>query len=375
MQIVLNRQDFLSVLKRAGSAISPNDMLSVRKAVLIDALNGQAITFGATDGPLGIICQAPGEVKVSGRALLNHRELTTRIDQLPDGHVELTVDPKFKVVIKSSASKRKFTMTGYAPEDFPQLLTERPGTPLYSVEAKILQQASSEVAFAIDKDRTNGAELYPGEDQQFQLVSMGARAMAIATGWFTERFAGGEMLLPRNLLEAVDGIDPKATLTLSMDRANIYVEAPGTLMRASQLQSKLPADFRRVLAGAPQAKRFRVSSEAFLSSVKAVSVAADYVEGTERFIQIDVSCNEGVATVATRKSERAQGEDELSVTEPAAGSFDFHVDGSVLTQALRSFAPAEVDLYYDVVYGQNALFLKNETLSTMMSLIGDVKSK
>jgi DNA polymerase III sliding clamp (beta) subunit (PCNA family) len=352
-------------------------MLSVRRSVLIVATGGgAAITFGATDGPLGIICQAPGgEVKSAGRALLNHRELMTRVDQLPDGHVEISVDEKFKVVLRSSASKRKFTMTGFAPEDFPELLSEKPGEPMYSVEAKILQQAADEVAFGIEKDRVDGALLAPGDEKKFYLVTLSGKALAVATGWFTERHQGGEVLLPRNLLEALSSIDPKAKLTLSTDDSNIYVMSPSMLIRATQLQAKLPADFQRVLAGAPKDKRFSVSSDALLSSVKAVSVAADYVEGAERFIQIDVSCDEGVVTVRTRQSERSQGEDELSVSDAAPGTFEFHVDAGNLSQALRAFAPADLDLYYDMVYGQAALFLKNETLAVMLSLISDIKAK
>jgi hypothetical protein len=79
-------------------------------------------------------------------------------------------------------------------------------------------------------------------------------------------------------------------------------------------------------------------------------------------------------TVATRRSERSYGEDELAVTDAAPGSFLFHIDATKLSTALRSFAPAELDLYYDVVLGQSALFLKNETLSVMMSLIGEVQA-
>jgi DNA polymerase III sliding clamp (beta) subunit (PCNA family) len=376
MQIVVNRQDLLTVLKRAGSAVNSSDMLSVRRSVLIVASeDGGPITFGATDGMLGIVCQAAGETKAPGQALLNHRELVSRIDRLPEGHVQISVDAKFHVLIRSSSSKMKFTMTGLAPEDFPALLNEQPGEPMYSLEAKILQQAASEVAFGIAKDRIDGALLAPGDDMKFHLVTLSGHAMVVATGWFTERHQGGDLLLPRTLLEAIGSIDPKAILTLSTDTSSIYAQVPGMLVRASQLQAKLPADFQRVLASAPQHKRFTVSSEAFLTSVKAVSVAADYVEGAERFIQIDVTCDEGVVTVRTRQSERSQGEDELSVTHAAPGGFAFHADAAVLSQALRSFAPADLDLYYDFVMGYETLFLKNETLAVMMTLISDIKAK
>ena len=379
MQIVINRQDLLAALKRSGAAVNSSSMLSIEKCVLIVASTEPGepkLTFGASAGPLStIVKSAAGEVKAAGRAVLEHKGLMQRVDQMPAGLVELTVDEKFHATIKSGSSKRRATMTGLPPEDFPAVLSERPGEAMYSVEAKILQQAASETSFAVSEDMTKGMLLVPGEDKLFSLISCGRYAFALATGWFTERHGGSserECLLPKNLLDALGDLPKDAVCAISMDEKKIFVETADTLVLATQLQTRMPDVWRNILASAPVQKRFRVSSEAFLSSVKAVAVAADFIEGAERFVQIDVLASEGEVMVRTKKSERSQGEDELAVTDAAPGSFVFHIDAALLSNALRAFSPTELDLYFDVMGGQEALVLKNETLFAMLQLIADI---
>lgn len=381
MQIVVNRQDLLTILKRAGAAIDPNTMLSIQKCVLLVASTTPGepkLTIGATDGPLGVIQKLnTGEVKQPGQAVLSHRDLLQRIDKMPDGFIEITIDPKLKVSIKSSSSKLKFAMTGLDQAEFPPLLSERPGEPMYSVEAKILQQGASETAFALSTDMTRGMLLAPGEDKLFQLIALGRYAFAVATGWFTERNGGAsttDCLLPKNLLDAVDGLPKDAILAISMDERKISVSTPDTLIFATRLQTQMPDVWRQIIKGAPVQKRFRVSSEAFLTSVKAVSVAADFVEGAEKFVQIDLISSEGEVTIRTKKSEKSQGEDELIVQDASPGSFQLHVDSGLLSAALRAFSPTDLDLYFDVIGGQEALVLKSETLFAMLQLIAVIPS-
>ena len=58
-----------------------------------------------------------------------------------------------------------------------------------------------------------------------------------------------------------------------------------------------------------------------LAPVNAVSVAADYVEGDERFVQIDTAYKDGQCLISTRQSEKNYGEDELIVTEPSMTAY------------------------------------------------------
>ncbi len=377
MQIVINRSDLLAALKRSGYAINPKDMLSVRRCALIVGEAQSRITFEGGDGIIDIVCVSKGEVKRAGSAALDHHRLLEIASQLPDAPVEITVDAKLKVLIRSGASKRRFTMTAldassYVTAPIPEFV------PLYSVEAKILQQVASEVSFAVEKSAESqtptGALLVPGEDKKFLLTAVNAHAMVVATAWFIERSSSEECLLPRNLLQALGGIPKDQIIDLFQDERIVYARTPDITIRAGRLQRPFPAVWKQASLGLPEHKRFRVSSEAFLESVRAVSAASDIVEGRDGFIQIDVTSEEGIVTVRTRASERTQGEDELPVSDMTAETFVFHANAEYLTQALRAFVPTELDLYYGIVYNQESLFLKNETLLAMVLLIAEVEA-
>jgi DNA polymerase III sliding clamp (beta) subunit (PCNA family) len=375
MQIVLSRTELLSVLKRAGAACNPSDMLMMRQSVLIVA-EEKTITFGATDGPLAVVCRAlGGEIKETGRTVLNHKRLSAIASELPEGHVEITT-VGFKVSIRSSSSKRKFSMTSLDSKDFPAVLDERPGIPMYTVEAKILNQAINEVSFAIERSAVDGALLAPSEDRKsFQLVTLSGRASAIATGWFTEPGEVTDCLLPSNLMDALGALKGDGLkLTFSMDDKKIFVESGDTIVMAARLQSAFPSVWKNALAGQPVEHRFRVSSDRFLESVHAVSVAADMVEGSERFIQIDVKFAEGGCTISTRKSEKSHGEDELVVLDPSAGEFSLSMDAQVLSAALRSFSPAELDLFCDGPT-PGLIMLKNDSLIVLAVPLTQIPDK
>ena len=62
------------------------------------------------------------------------------------------------------------------------------------------------------------------------------------------------------------------------------------------------------------------------------------------FVQIDVTCADGLVTLATRKSERSQGEDELTVADAEPGNFKFHVNADYLSHAVKAVVPVALDL-------------------------------
>jgi DNA polymerase III sliding clamp (beta) subunit (PCNA family) len=382
MQVHIERTHFLSVLKRAGAAVVPGSD-QIYKACVLLAAEDRVMGTGNTGGillrsnadTLHIKCEVTGDVRRAGRALLGHKRLFSIVSELPAGIIELTVNDKLQVKIKSLSSKRHFTMQSHDPESFPPLLAQEAGETLFGIEAKIFQQAAEETTFLVDKSYVDGVLLSPVDDKRFGLIGMSGRGLAVATAWFTKSTSRKELVIPRALLDAVSVLpgDQTELLVQATDR-HVTVSCPGTTISCDQLQSSFPSVWESILAAAPKEKRFRMSSTALLESVRAVSVAAE-VEGEERFVQIDLSYRNSECLVSTRKSATNFGEDELVVTDPSPGECVIHMDGQRLSQALRAFEPAEIDVYYDVIYNQEALLLKNENLSIALTPISDIKAK
>lgn len=376
MHISIERSELITVLKRTGAAVVNGDSMAYKSSVLID---GVGMTFRTTADALYVVCKATGTTHKPGRALLNHHRLSSIVNELPPGMVDITVNDKLQVVIKSSVSKRKFNMQSHDPAAYPAALDTDPGELLYTIESKILQQNATEVAFGIDKSRTDGALLVPFEGKRFRLMAISGWSFCAAVGWFVEKESGSsteEVLIPSVLLKAASVLPPDNTeVGIYTSQSRVTFVTDKTTIGCGQLATTMPAVWQFMLDAVPKDKRFKVSSEAYLASVKAVSVAADYVEGDERFVQIDTAYKDGECLISTRKSEKNYGEDELLVTEPSMTAYRVAMDGMRLSQALRSFVPYEVDVFFEAINGQETLVLQNENLLVALSTITVVHPK
>ncbi len=375
MIFIIHRTELLAALKRASAAIVAGD-LTYKSSVLVRTGDG-LVTVGATDGILDVACQASASIRQIGSIVLPHRRLSSIVSELPPGMVEITIDNKFRASVKSLESKRKYTLTGLDPADFPGLLQDAGGTDLYSIQAKALQQCAGETAFAIDKGYIDGVLLSPIDREKFHLFALSSKASAIATGFFQSCLEASEpVVLPRILLEAAEALPPDESILITANEKKVTLRTPETTISCARLQQKFPPGMASILLDAmPKQKRFTVKSDAFIAAVKAVSVAADVVEGDTRFLQIDVRYQNGECLIHTRKSEKSFGEDDLVITEGAEGACVIHMDGALLSQALRAFSPVELDLYYDALNGYESLVLRNETLTVVCRPILVVEPK
>lgn len=374
MKITATRADLLTALKRTGAAINPS-YTPARASVLLVAEAGypERVFMGATDGVLGVDLRLLGSAKELGRALLPHKRLTAIVTELPEGGtVEISVDSKFHASIKSPTTKRKFTMTGHDPADYPAVLTSPidSGTTSFALDSKSLSSAASDVKQSIDPSRINGAFIEPDGKKLFRMIAAHT-SLSIASGELVEAETSSlqGILLPTVLLDAASAFGGKSETIVAVqeDETRVHLVGDGCRISCAKLYSPFPDWWRQALDAIPKEKLFRCSAERFLESVRAVSVAADVEGAVERFIQIDVRYQNGECLVSTRASSKNYGEDELPVTGGALGQppVVMHLDGQRLSLALRAAAPGDVDVYFDLMISQETFFLKGDAFVGM----------
>ncbi len=376
MKITVNRSDLVTALKRTGVAINP-DYTPTRGSVLIQASaghGGDRVRLGATDGVLGVLLEIKGSVNIAGRAVLPHKRLSAIAAELPEGDsslVEIIIDQKnFATSVKAIGTKRKFTMSGLDPEDYPPVLTIEPDSEAKccALEVKAFVSAAADVRQSIDPSRVDGALLQPTDKKRFQMVAVGT-SLSIASGELVEAETSSldGILIPSVLLQTGGALLGKGgtVVRVLQDDKRVYLEADDCTITCSKLYSSFPDWWRLPVENAPTLKIFRCSAERFLESVRAVSVAADVEGAAERFVQIDISYMPGECIVSTRKSIKNYGEDELPIDEGSDQPCLIHLDGQRLSLALRAAAPGDVDVFYDVVGAQETFFLKGEAFWAM----------
>lgn len=373
MQITVQKSDLLTVLKRASASIATGDAVAYKSCVLVHAeLRG--IHVSSTDDVTSVHSTLPGGAPKLGKALLPHRRLSAIIEQLPEGDCEISVSPKLQVSIRNTARARpKFTMQALDSELFPKVAQTSPGERLCSFESKAFQQAAGDALLAVDEAYIFGALLVP-EAERFRLVSIDSRELVVSSGDLITRDGTEPVIIPQRLMTAVKLLPATNTpVGLHVTEHKVSLVTQDTTIACNRLAHQFPEVWTMILDGAPKEKRFRVSAEAFLNSVRAVSVAAEVLEGDSRIIQIDIAYQDGTCLISTRESETNRGEDELTVSEAAPGGCLIYLNSNVLAPALRSFGPEQVDVYYGQVEGGGeALFLKSDTLVISITPIRSV---
>lgn len=378
MKFTVDRSQLLTALKRTSVATNP-DYGPTRGSVLIQATSGHGgdrIRMGATDGTLGVTLDIQGSINVAGRAMLPHKRLSAIVAELPEGAssvVEITIDQKnFATTVKPIGAKRKFTMSGHDPVDYPPVFTVSPdddgARDCCTLDAKSFMSAAGDVRQSIDASRVDGALLQPVDTKRFQMVAVGT-SLSIASGDLidTAPVSTEGVLIPSVLLQTGGALAGKsgAVVRVRQDDRRVYLESDGCVITCSKLYGSFPDWWRLPVEQAPTEKIFRCSAERFLESVRAVSVAADVEGAAERFIQIDVSYMPGECIVSTKKSVKAYGEDELPILEGSDKPCLIHLDGQRLSLALRAAAPGDVDVFYDVIGAQETFFLKGDSFWAM----------
>ncbi len=378
MQIIVQRAILLGALKRASGAIVTGSALHT-SCLFVEAVPELPVRISASDGILRISTQAEGEVKKPGVAVVAFKRLSDIVNQLPAGPIEITVNPKLQVSIRSLESKRKFTMQAHDPAAYPPVLKVTDGETLYRVESKIFLQATSEVEFIVDSGFADAILLARTEnnDRHFQLVALSNYGMAVATAWFTEiPTARVEILIPSKLCDAAQNLEAgDQVLEIQADEHRVTLIAPGTTIACDRVSTSFPSAWREIIASMPTEKRFRCSAVKLLDCVRAVSVAAEFVEGQERFVQIDIKYRAPECWVSTKESVTNQGEDELAIQDPTGAPCTIHMDGMRLVAGLRAFGPADVNVFYDVAGAQEAFCLASDSLQVMLLPVRAVKAK
>lgn len=118
MRFECSSSELLQGLINATRALSMRPSMQIMEGVLVCA-NENEITLTCTDGALSIRTVVKASVQEEGDVVLPGKLLTDIARKLPEGTACLSMNEKMAVTIKCCQSRS--TITGMAPDDFPQM--------------------------------------------------------------------------------------------------------------------------------------------------------------------------------------------------------------------------------------------------------------
>ena len=131
--------------RAAGSKV--NTLLD---GIKIDVISDSIVAFTGYNNELGIKTQIDGFNGETGSVVVPHRMFCDILKKLDDGTIDITVDDKFTVKIKSGTTK--FQIKGQPADDFPAL--PKIENKLCEVDANRLKDMVISTMFAASSDNT-----------------------------------------------------------------------------------------------------------------------------------------------------------------------------------------------------------------------------
>src|SRR2546427_1027687 len=149
LKAACGRKDLFEVVQTVAHAVSGRSSLPIRGHVLIQA-EGDSLRLAATDLELGISLSIPAKsVEAAGGLTAPAKILTELLSALPEGQVDISVDPSYAV--RLTCDRSDYKILGLPAEDYPNL-ADVPDANSFTIAQATLRDMIRKTIFAVSPD-------------------------------------------------------------------------------------------------------------------------------------------------------------------------------------------------------------------------------
>lgn len=154
MKFKLAKKQLLEVLKSVQPAVASRSSLPILGGIKLETADNR-ITFEATDLELAIRLTVEAETSDGVcRTVVPAKIFTKALKAIPDAEVSVEIHDTDRNVVDVSCAKRKVTIEGFSPDDWPDITGDIEWKPLCRVEASDLSDVLGRVASCASTDES-----------------------------------------------------------------------------------------------------------------------------------------------------------------------------------------------------------------------------
>lgn len=314
IHVLFPRTALLNLLKLALPVIDAKSPMPALNNVLIHASSGK-ITVTATDlyrSVFGVVDEAVATSK-PGSIALPAKGLYQRIEAMPEGPVELTVED-VAVVVKSGVRKAlSYKMTGVPASEYPVVAIPAESMVWTTVPGDAARTVLDKTLFTASDDHTrpfiNCVYLVAGSGKLTGYSADGHRVSRMAVD--VEEIAALALMVPKagaeHLRKVVDeAVAAKKPVEIGVSGPDCFFRV-GNVRYSVKLFEEKPFPYDRVL---PESAtyRARLPRVAMLASVKAMMLTAD-----DKSSQITLAFAGNELTLSAKDATKGEGTDVLAI--------------------------------------------------------------
>ena len=314
MKITIDRSDLLRALSHVQSAVERRNTVPILSNVKLET-GDASLTLSTTDMDLEITETVAANIAEGGSTTAPAATLYDIIRKLPDGAVELTLEPG-GAMLSVKAGRSNFKLSCLPVSDFPEIgAGEFPHE--FSVSAAQLRELIDRTRFAISTDETRyyltGIFLHEAESNGIQVLR------AVATdGHRLARFemplpqGAGEMpgvILPRKMVNEIRKLaeEAAADITVSVSANKIRFAFDHIVLTSKLIDGTYP-DYQKVI---PQNndKIVEVDPKTFSSAIDRVSTIS-----SEKTRAIKLTVDNKTMTLASQSPDSGSATEDIEVS-------------------------------------------------------------
>ncbi|MFH2012197.1 MAG: DNA polymerase III subunit beta [Pseudomonadota bacterium] len=316
MEIIIKREELLKFLLKTQGIIEKRTVMSILEHVLIDVKNG-CLNYSATNLEVGIYGTCDVEVIKEGSTTLLAKKMLEIVRELPEDKVSLRLKEYSEGVggIEIICGKVVFNLTSMDTKEFPSL-PRHEDVDLFPIGVQHIKEMIKKTVFAasLDEKRHNlNGVFFERDMNKLRMVATDGHRLSMVERE-VENIEGLKLdrgiIFPRKGLNELRRIleDDKdiEEVFVGIKENNCVFKIGRQSMIMRLLDGEFP-DYRRLIPE-DNDKRLSVNKNAFLNSLKRVSLVSD-----ERLKPIKLFLSEGKIEMKASNADYGEAYDELEL--------------------------------------------------------------
>jgi DNA polymerase III subunit beta len=310
MNFTAQQKDLATVLARCQGVANEKSTMPILSSVLLTTA-ADSVTIAATNLRMTVTDSLPADATKPGSIAVNARALYERIKAMPDGLVTLAVTGD-ALKLTANGSARKYTMHSIPGAEFPTVNAPDAAAKWMPFSGAMIAQLIASVQFSVSIDDTRPAlagALLECTGEVARMVSTDGHRMSLAELPYSVPMAS--TIIPRN------GIAELRKLAAEMGgNVDVTFIGPDAWFRAGPVTLGVrmtdgPFPPYKQVIPKPRAAVAKVDRDAFVSALRAVSLAAEVTDGVSSGVVIALAGN--VMRLSSESSDRGNAGDEVPV--------------------------------------------------------------
>lgn len=311
MKLDIEKKDLMSLIGKTQNIVEKRNTMPVLVNVLLEADNNQLKVF-ATDLEVSLTDSVPCKVSQSGKVAVSAKSLFEIAKELGEGFIQLHKKDNNWLEIKQGKYQSK--IVGISAEEYP-VFPAHQGTQFIQIDSETLSDMIDKTIYSVSNDETryhlNGVYFEQKSEQGYTMVATDGHRLSLVNKKAPAAkplTSGQGVIIPRKGLHEIKKIleSLSGEFELAIEGSQLIVRNGSTTLMVRLIEGKYP-NYQQFI---PQklSQKIRVNREAFLTSLKRVSLLANHKSKA-----VTLSLTNGRMEIASNNPELGDAKEELEI--------------------------------------------------------------